>query len=323
MGLKDRLVGIATTAKYCNLQFGPQIAFGIGVVSLGLFGFTAVKAGFKFREVLEEHNALMEEMKEKKALIDQKIEAGELPADTYTEQDYKTDRRAAYIQFGMKAIRTWVIPVVFGLTSVGSFAKAALMLNDRYLGAVASLAAVTKEKQCLEDGITNEYGADALAKLKGITEADKIISGHVDNETGETVVDSVDIDTEKLLDKDAYSEMFKPGNPHFEKSDEANRFFIQSMEDWANFCLQHAKPIKGVRHYFLNQARGLFEFDNTQSGQIMGWKYYDDPAEAAKHPGSGEIHFSPERIWDGKRYVYKIRYNVEPEPILTTCGLKK
>jgi hypothetical protein len=331
MGLKDRLVGLVTTAKYCKVQYGPQIAFGIGVISFGACIYTSVKAGFKFREVLDEHNALMEEMKEKKEIIDQKIEAGELPADTYTEEDYKTDRRAAYVQFGMRAVRTWVLPTVFGITAIGGFGKSALLLNDRYLGAAAGLAAVTKEKLSLEEGITREYGPEALAKLKGLTESDKIINTHVDEKTGETVVDSVEIDKDKVKDKYAFSEFFDASNKHFEKNPEANRNFLYEAERYAQWKLDNAKSINGKRHLLLNDVREIFGYEPTQSGYMFGWIKYDDPAEAKKHPGSGIIDIGLNNIHDeatcrfrnGLEYVYLVKFNVEPKPIIGRCGLPK
>lgn len=331
MGMKDTLVGCMTTAKFLKTKYSPQIAFGIGVLSFGACVYTSVKAGFKFQKVLEEHNNFMEDMKTQKAILDEKIKAGEVKPEEYTEQDYKADRRAAYIRFGMKAVRTWVLPVVFGVTSIGGFAKAAMILNDRFLGAAAGLAAVAREKRSLEENVAREYGADALAKLKGINDSDLIKYGHVDEETGEKVIDRVEVDKDKVKDKYAFTEFFDASNPNFEKDAAMNRDFLFRQEQYANWKLQHAKSINGKRYILLNDVRELFGYEPTQSGYIMGWIYYDDPEEAAKHPGSGIIDIGLNNVHDeaacrfrnGLEYVYLIRFNVEPEPIIGRVGLAK
>lgn len=308
-----RTIGKATLAA---TQASPIIfAVGGGILTIAAV-IEAAKSTPAFLEELDAYNDMLDKQKE----YVKKVEEGEIvPEEPYTKKQQTQDRLSIYAKIMVSGIKHYGKAMIMVGGSFACYGMALKILNGWLAGATAALAAKTEELTHLEENVEKEYGAEVLQKLKGPNKDEVVVSGHVD-ENGETVVDSV----ASSVNHDAYSILFDETNSQWTKNASMNRDFLERCEKWANQLLR----AKGF--LFLNEVLKLLNYDDselTQEGQIVGWRYYDDPAEAIAHNSRNEVKFgvldkdkahTPEELafLEGKERNVWLTFNVDPEPII-------
>ena len=316
-----RLLGkISLAAK----DKAPEIWAVVGVIS-GIAGVvTACKATLKFQEVLEDHNMKLEKLKE----AQDKVVTGEIPVAAFSKADAKVDRRNIYIQTTWKAVKTYGPSIGLILLSYTSFGMSLHIKNVRYAGLGALYMSTLKDKEALEQSIVATYGADKLAELKD-KQTTETKETHIDEKSGEEIVNKVSKSSSQL-----HTIFFDELSDLWEKDPKMSADLL--------YCkLNHATHVFFNKGYlFKNELLQIFGYDEkhfTQDGWIVGWKYYKDPAEAARHGAANfidiGIHFKEEerhlntpdveRFLQGLDNVVMLRLNCDPEPILGSIGWKR
>lgn len=294
-------------------RYSPHIFTGIGIVTGIAAAVEAARSTPRFVEALEEHNRLLEQQKE----YEEKIASGEIK-DEYTPKQKRDDRISVYVKTFVEFIKTYGKAIALETISLLSFMKALKILNGRYLGAAAALVARTRELNHLEERVVDEYGEDRLRELKGPGKSETTVEGHVDEKTGETVVDAVSYENHS-----SFSKIFDESNPNWEKDPALNRNFLQCVQNYANDLLKQ----KG--HLFLNEVLVMLGYEPTQAGQVMGWALYDDKVKMNAHGAKGYVDIgifntsnprAVEFINGNERSIW-LEFNVDKDPILANCGM--
>ena len=309
--------GIGKTALALTKSSPILFAIGGAVLTVGAV-IEASRRTPAFLEELEEYNKALEQQKQFK----EDVESGKIvPKKPYDKKEQLQDRLSIYAKVVAAGVKHYGRAMLMIGGSFVCYGMALKILNGWFAGASAALAATKEELSHLEENVEKEYGAEVLQKLKGPNQSDMIIEGHVD-ENGETVVDNV-VTTKSY---DAYSRLFDEYNcpANWTKSPKRNFDFIKGIESWANLVLRTRGFI------FLNevyQALG-FEWDKlSQAGQLVGWRYYDDPKEALLHRAANHVLFSINdasrtktaeelAFIEGKERSVWLGFNVDPEPIV-------
>ena len=304
LAVVTKLAGVAGKVKFKAITKAPELWFIGGTIA----GAAAIVATYhqtlKFQDILKEHNQLLEEQE----MTAKKVESGEIK-ETYTPEQQKADRRGIYIKTGVKTVRTWAPVVLLGATSVICFGKSFGILKGRYFGAVAYAAGLAKDNEVLRDRIKERLGEEAYEKVVG-PETKTV----VDPETGEF---KEQVDEDVKPHQWVHQKFFDETNPNWERNPEHNRFFLESKERWANHMLDRDG------YLFLNDVYDMLELPKTQAGQIMGWRKYKDPEEAAYFGAANRVSFGlrqdcPEnrRFINGYEHSILLTFNVDPEPIV-------
>ena len=278
--------------KFKAQAHAPEILMVVGAVELGLTIYSTVKAAYKFRDILDEHNKTLEEIKELQILS----ATGQLDRK-YTDEDAKNERRATYMRTAVEAAKCWGWVGVNALGTVGCFSWATGIEKQRYFNLQHAYAGVIAENQ-------------ALKALKRVDDA-----APEGEEQTETSVPST-------FSPSTYSKIFDSCNPNFEKSAEANHTFLNCKRAY----LQNLLEWRG--YLFLNEVYEALGFEKTQAGQIMGWAHYKTPEEARAHGSSNFVDFGLDnlenyRFNQGIEYAVMLNFNVDSLPILDRIGFER
>lgn len=310
MGLK----GVLSRSKFFMSKHSPEICMIAGAVEFGLTIWSACKGTVKFQKAVEKHN---ERLAKLDALVE-KVENGEDVDDDL--KDIKATRMSVYTDTAKEFVKCYWPTMLLGAGTLATFGAGAWILNKRLVGATAAAAAALQRTRFLENHIESVEGREALEKLSGHGPDDMVVKTHVDEETGEEVVDELKF----LKDRGSvFSVWWDAEHPDYSKQDGANKFTIRKR---LNTC---QKRLEQNGHLFYNEALRIFGYDGEdliEAGQIYGWKWYgscgDD--EAKRHGAANriDIGFDPadERITDKD---FLLMFNVDPEPIVGAIGFKK
>lgn len=300
------------TVKLFTKEHSPEILMISGAVGVVVTVVSACKATLKFQEVLEEHNEKMAKYKE----LEEKRAAGEVPEERYSNKDAKHDRMVMYVELLVEAIKCYGPAVLLGVSSVGCFGAATGIMKKRYISMASAYMMLQKDKEHLESRVIEEFGEEKLSELKGASKDEQVVITEIDeNNNQKQYVDAPNYT--------AYAKFFDESNANFEKDPESNRIFLQAKQNYFNHRLIH----RG--HVFLNEVYEALGIEPTQAGQVMGWKYYKDPAEAKKHGASNYISFgifddksaATRRFVNGLERSILLDFNVDKQPILGNVGL--
>lgn len=315
MSFKDTALGIVRSGKFFVNEHSPEILMITGGISIVGSIISACKATIKFQETVKKHNERLDKL----VVVKEHQEAG-----TATEEenaiDIKSRRMSVYIETGTEAIKCYGPSLLLLAGGFMCFGGALGIFKKRYVSLAAAYAAVVKDKDHLESQIAEKYGDEVLQAMKAAT-PEKIID--VDEETGEVT------ETEKSGPVySAYAKFFDESNENFEKNAESNKNFLLLKQKYLNHIL-HNRDFGGVGYLFLNEVYEALDMEKTQAGQVMGWIYYHDPAEAKKHPeSSGKVDFgvfkedseAARRFVNGFERAILLDFNVDKLPIVGRTG---
>lgn len=316
MGIKNGVLSLARSGKFFAKEHSPEILLVIGGISMVGSIISACKATLKFQETLKQHNERLDKLKV--------VEVHQKEGTANEEElaiDIKIARIAVYKETAKETVILYGPTVGLAAASIFCGLKAVGIVKKWYGGAVATIAALSKENEHLKTGIVEKYGEEALQALQSDPPA-KVVD--VDEETGEVTESEI-----PGASYSAFAKFFDESNPNWEKDAESNKNFLKLKENYANHLL-HNRIINGVGHVFLNEVYSMLDIEETQAGQIMGWTYYVDPAEAKKHPeSSGTIDFgifnpdSPaaRAFVNGYERSILLDFNVDSIPIVGRTGL--
>lgn len=310
------------TVSFAAKEHSPELLLVAGAVTLVATVVTACKATPKFVKVLEKHNEELELNKKAEEVVENAPEGSDI---RYTPEDSKNDRIGTYTRTAVSFVKIYWKPIVLGTVSIGCFCMATGIVKKRYLGMAAAYLGAVKEKGLLEDRIIEEYGEEKLRELKRPKAAEIIESVAVEDENGDMETKTkVSYDTSKTTGLPPYARFFDASCPEWDEDPEANKIFLWTKQNWFNARLQ-------TRGYlFLNEVLVELGFEPTQAGQVLGWKFYKDPAEAKRNGAANYVDLGVfvDDTNAGRRFVnclenvVVINPNVDKMPIIGTVGLK-
>lgn len=296
MKFLDTAKNLYFKTKFKVVDHSPEILMAIGIIELGVTIYSACKATLKFKDIIEEHNKRIEEIKDLQILA----ATGQLDEE-YTDEDAKNERRAAYIDTGIKSVRCWS-PVFFnGLASAGCFTWATGIEKGRFFAAKKTAANLLAENMALK--------ATNRALQQNASGASQYSEGEEQPEESDETFSPGTFDY--ICDMETCT--------HWSDTPWENKIFLEQQENWCQHILTTRKFL------YLNEALEFFGLDKVESGQIYGWRFYDNTPNPY-----GENCFScgltrpiNDKFMEAQSNVAYLTFNVDRLPIVGRCGWKK
>lgn len=264
-------------------KHAPEILMGVGVVSTVAGTVFACKATLKVDDILDEHKDTMIRIKntyEKSKNGD--LKRGEEP---YTAKDKQRATVKLYAGTTVKMARNYGPAIALTATGIGCMLGACGMYRSLYLGAAAAYTALDdqfnkyRERVRLDRGEVKDqeymYGLKAQEFVTVGTEED---SEKVVTETVLTVPDEKSFDDYvKENGFSPYARIFDSCNPNFTNDPVANRYFLNSVQEYAN------RKLNTFGYVFLDDVLKDAGFPVTKASKQVGW---------LKGKGDGEVKFN-------------------------------
>lgn len=242
-------------------KYSPEILLGLGIVGGVTSAILACKATLKVEEILDHHN----EMKDKIDQCWKKVEAGEIDANEYTEEDKKKDLTVIYAQTGFNFVKVYGPAVTLGLASIACIIGSYGIIKKRNIALIAAYKAVEEGFSAYRKRVVEEFGEKKDYMLRHGLKSEEVIEEEKDEESGKVKK----VKKEKLVKEtdnvSVYAKFFDPCSSYWSPNQEYNLYFLKAQEKYFNDLL----VARG--HVFLNEVYDNLGIPRTQAGSVVGW----------------------------------------------------
>lgn len=286
-GFITKVTGMVAKFGAKAAKHSPEL-FMAGGFALGGTGiFLACKSTLKASEVIENHKANMNEIRE----------AAELCGDEYSERDKRRDTTLVCVKTTGEFIKLYFPAFVCEIGAAACFLAAFGILKRRNAVLTAAYAELLKKYNSYRGRVIEKYGEDADREILASGRSKEV---EVDKD-GNVISEKETVAT----DCSQYARFFDSSCPAWEKSPEYNITFIKNVQEMLTTRL-HAKG-----HVFLNEAYDALGFERTSAGAVVGW--------LDKGDGDGFIDFgiidctkkANRRFVNGLENVILLDFNVD------------
>lgn len=284
-------------------KHSPEILVAAGVVGVVVSGVMACKATLKATEVLDNAKKDINDIRDVAA----DAEAGIIPADKYTQEDYKKDLTIVYVQTGVKLAKLYAPAIAIGALSITGIVASNRILSKRNAAIAAAYATVDRGFKEYRGRVIERFGKELDRELKYDIRAKEIGEIKVDEKGKEKVVKET-VNTATVSERSSTSRVFDETCPNWERNAEYNNMFLRQTESWANRKLQEDGFL------FLNDVYDMLGFQKSQAGQVLGWIYdpNDPTCENYVSFGIDDIHDENKRLFiNGHEYSIILDFNTD------------
>lgn len=262
-------------------KYSPEILMGVGIVGIVAGTVLACKATLKVNEVLEETQGDLDKIHKAHETMDE---------EKYSQEDYQKDLVITYAKRGVSLIKLYGPSILIGAASVSCLLGSHVILSKRNIALVAAYKMIEEGFEGYRNRVRAELGEEKERAFRyGITETtDTEVS--IDAE-GKKVKNKVTVETVDPTSISPYARFFDETSIQWQKSPEANLFFLKSMENYANDLL------RSRGHLFLNEVYDMIGVPRSKAGSIVGWVNGHRPEFKDKAEGDNYVDFG---IYDGK-----------------------
>ena len=239
------------------------------------------------------------------------IEETKKTKDTYTEEEYKKDKRRVYSRLGFQMVKRYAIPAATGLASMAAIGAGTGILNKRNASLAMGLASTTASLKDIKNNLINKYGEEEGKKLYnelryGLKEEE--VKEQIVDEDGKkrTIKKKIAVADENAMVRDvSYVRKFDWHNPYWQPNMQYNLMFARSQQNYAN------DKFRADGHYWTDDADKALGFKSRKEGRTTGWHY--DPKDPTI---DNFVDFNIQEAWehdeDGTlRPVLYFEYNVD------------
>lgn len=248
--VKQKALPVTRKMHMSKLKFkknSPNIAFGVGIIGVGVGTVWACKQTLRLPETLDYIE------KDLEAIRGLRAEAESGNQSRYPVENLGRDTAYVYAKSAYKLGRLYAGPLAVSVVSVGLLTHSHVNLTRRNASLMAAYAAVAKAYDDYRQRIIDELGEDRELEIyHAKVEMEP-------NEAGQVFV-AADPNTWS-----PYARFFDEASPNWVKNAEYNRLFIQCQQNYANNLLQ----ARG--HLFLNEVYDMLGIERSQAGQVVGW----------------------------------------------------
>lgn len=279
----------------------PTILFASGVVGVVATTVLASRATLHLEEIVAGAQQTMQDIKDTEAK----------GLNTYGPEQAQQDRLTVIVQSGIKIGKLYGPTVVVGALSIAALAGSHRILTNRNAALTVAYTGLDKAFKAYRARVRDEVGEDREKAL------------YNDVEDREVLIETEDQGPQPAMMRTATGKGLSPYARIFEKGATAdwkyggrqNQFFIKCQEQMANDILR-------TRGYiFLNEVYRMLGFEESEAGQIVGWRYDGD--------GDGYVDFGVlkgnwfdiERFINGDEDNIILDFNVDG-PIYNKIGRK-
>ena len=299
----DKLTRAFHKTIFSIKKHSPEILVTVGVVGTVVSAVMACKATTKAGAILEETKQKLNSIND----VVKDVEAGIIPAGTYTPEDHKKDIAITYIQTGLAYAKLYAPSIALGVLSLTAIISSHNILRKRNIGLAAAYAALDKGFKDYRGRVIERFGKELDRELRYNIKS-KEIEETVVNEEGKEETVKKTIDVMGPNDYSPYSIVFDDGNTGWDKDPELSKFFLLQQQEYAN------KVLKSQGHLFLNEVYDLIGAKRTRAGNIVGWVYDENNPEGDNYVDFGifDIHRPKARDFvNGYERVIVLDFNVD------------
>lgn len=315
MGLKTAILKKIFTVKNAAVAHAPELTFALGTVELVATVASAIHDTNKFQDTLKKH-------KERMAKLDA-IELAQNDGTVldkfgkeYEDFSIRDGRIGVWFDTVRSAVKTYWVTGVLAAGTVITYACGFRVLSERLAGASAAVASLVVQNRELLERVKNNVDEKTMARINGMSEDMANIKTHVDEATGETVVDDISFDEAR---RETFGIWFDADHDDFVANPSTN---LDTLRQKLNYVQWKIDNVTGAMTY--NDILGAFGFDKDErirSGQVMGKRHFDTPEEAAAHKADWKLDIGlndpiNKDFIDGKRATCYLIFNVDPEPVI-------
>lgn len=247
-------------------KHSPEILLVVGIVGVVGSAVLACKATLKVEEVLDEHRAKADKIKD----AWDKVESGDISLDTYSERDHQKDLVVTYVQTAMGFVKLYGPAVSLGIFSIACIVGGHGIMRRRNVALVAAYKAVEEGFNAYRKRVIEEHGEELDYAYKNGLKVERVTETVV-GEDGKSRKVKKDILTP--TDPNGYSmyaRFYDDGCTQWSKDPSYNMLYLRSQQNYFNELLQ----TRG--HVFLNEVYDALGIDRTNYGQIVGWVFGGD-----------------------------------------------
>ena len=233
--------------------YAPEITIvcGVGLVIYGTY--KACQASRRLDEILDEHRAAVEEIKEDQTMF---------------PQEEQKEIAKQYVKTGWEMVRLYGPAVAIGGVGVFLIFKGHGILRRRYIALVSAYSMLEKSYDMYRKRVINEFG-DAMDRhfRFGTTEEEFKVTELGENGKEKTVKKKVTTIDPDFQNYSPYARCFDEFSTKWMDDPGLNKAYILNIQNYANDYLVSNKKL------FLNQVYDWLGFPQTKVGQVAGWVY--------------------------------------------------
>ena len=279
------------TVKFKTIKHSPDLLLGSGIAIIIAGTVMAVRASKKTDDILEEHEAQILEVRERKDAVAECLANAEDDAKqelVETEKSVNRDITAVYLHTGFKLAKVYAPAIAVETLGIVCILYSHKIMSDRMAGLGSALTAANAALADYRSNVRERFGDDIDREMRyGVKEVEREITetDEEGNEVKKTVVEKVP--NEIMASK--YMYLFDSHSKLWQDDPYANLMTLQGRERILNERLRARARENGGRGYmFLNEVlQDLFpDTELEKRGQVIGWVYDE------KNPiGSNYIDF--------------------------------
>lgn len=245
----------------------PEILLGAGLVTGAVGVVVACKETVSAMDILEEHKTTM-------AAIDEcreKVESGEIDAETYSEDMYKHDIVVAYSKTGTNLVKNYAPAASLLAISTACVLSSYNIMKKRNIALTVAYTGLHEAFNKYRQRVIEDQGIEKDREYRFGTHKETTI---VEKKGRGGKVKEIEVE-EDVLNKpeggtSEYARFFDEACPQWDKAPGYNASFVKGVE---RFCNQKLM-IDGFM--FLNDVYDQLGFEKTVAGQMVGWLYDDE-----------------------------------------------
>lgn len=250
------------SAKLQLMKASPEIAMVAGGVCIITGVVFAAKGGIKAKEVIDEKNKTMENVRE----------CREENPNMYSEEDKQRDTAIVYSKMAVGLAKVYAPAIGFTAAGIGLMILSRNILRSRNAALAAALATTTTSFKEYRKRVVEKYGEDIDQMLRHNMRLEEVEKKEVNPETGKEETKKETFRVVNNKDISEFAKIFDEYNRNWKSNPNANLMFLRAQQRYANDMLR----LQG--YLFLNDVYEMLGFDPTKEGQIVGWIYNpDDP----------------------------------------------
>lgn len=246
-------------------KHSPEILITAGVLGTVASAVMACKATPKACEVVNNCKKDVEELNN--LIADEEKE----DLEQFAIEDATKEIAVTYGKAGVELVKLYAPAVALGTLSIVSIVTSNSILRKRNIALAAAYATVNKTFGEYRSRVVDRFGKDVDRQLRFNIQSKEIEENVVD-ENGEvkTVKKTVEVcEIDQLSD---YARVFDKLNDNWDDNPDANRFFLESQQNYANDLLRY----RASHRVYLNEVYEMLGFEHTQAGQVLGWQLDPD-----------------------------------------------
>jgi len=238
----------------------PEILLVVGIA--GAVGATvlACRATLKVHEVLDDRDEKYEKVQE----VLEKIDAGEISDEEYSNKDKNKDLIKIYMQTGMGFVKLYGPAVTLGIVSFACIIGGHKIMKTRNVALMAAYQAVEKGFAAYRRRVVEEFGENKDFMLKNGLTSETIVETEMDENGKKKKVTKTQLVTDPN-GLSMYARFFDDSSTEWQKNSDYNMAFLRAQQNYFNNILQS----RG--HVFLNEIYDALGFQRSQAGAVVGW----------------------------------------------------